>query len=392
MKLAMTLMVRDEADIVSAMIDHHLTQGVDTIIVTDNGSVDGTTEILEDYASRGLIDLRHDPVQRKQQWSVVTAMARDAYTVYQADWVLNADADEFWIPRDRSTTLAEVFAQIPKSYLSFPVPVINLTGAAAATGSGLQRLVYRDERPLGELHEVGIRAHPTSDAAHIGSPDVNVSQGNHEVSLESHGRPAPELEVEVLHLPWRSWSQYRNKVELTGLAYESNPGLKPSPNHHGMRDYARLKSGALLPYYLLRHPEPEEIRAGEVAGHFVRDTVLAERLASPVPDTELDPLDLEMQRRLAPALRDAEFRIHSLTDRFDEEQESFVERLGELRAELDRVVADRERIAYERDEYLRTLETTRETLHDVERQNAELQSRRAVKLSDGIRTMLHKPR
>ena len=74
MKLAMTLMVRDEADIITPMLEHHLAQGIDVMIVTDNGSVDGTAEILEGYAERGLIDLRHDPVHRKQQGVTVTGM------------------------------------------------------------------------------------------------------------------------------------------------------------------------------------------------------------------------------------------------------------------------------------------------------------------------------
>ncbi len=52
MRLAMTLMVRDEADIIGAMLDHHLRQGVDIFIVTDNGSIDGTREIIEEFSAR----------------------------------------------------------------------------------------------------------------------------------------------------------------------------------------------------------------------------------------------------------------------------------------------------------------------------------------------------
>ena len=49
MKLVMTLLVRNEADIVDAQIAFHLNAGVDFVIATDNRSNDGTTEILERY-------------------------------------------------------------------------------------------------------------------------------------------------------------------------------------------------------------------------------------------------------------------------------------------------------------------------------------------------------
>ena len=42
MKLVMTLLVRDEQDIVRENLDFHLAQGVDQVIVTDNGSEDAT--------------------------------------------------------------------------------------------------------------------------------------------------------------------------------------------------------------------------------------------------------------------------------------------------------------------------------------------------------------
>jgi hypothetical protein len=76
-------------------VEHHAAQGADLIIATDNGSFDGTTEVLKAHADLGIVELHHDPVHRKQQHVLVTNMARRARSEYAADWVINADADEF---------------------------------------------------------------------------------------------------------------------------------------------------------------------------------------------------------------------------------------------------------------------------------------------------------
>ena len=98
MKLVETLIVRDEADIVDAQISYHLNAGVDFVLAIDHESRDGTTEILESYGRQGL--LRGSPEQGavlELEWR--THMARLAATEHGADWVLAADADEFWVPR-----------------------------------------------------------------------------------------------------------------------------------------------------------------------------------------------------------------------------------------------------------------------------------------------------
>jgi hypothetical protein len=43
MRLVMTLKVRDEADILDDNLRYHRALGVDFFVVTDNGSVDGTS-------------------------------------------------------------------------------------------------------------------------------------------------------------------------------------------------------------------------------------------------------------------------------------------------------------------------------------------------------------
>ena len=67
MMLVLTLLCRDEADILESMLRFHLAHGVDRIIATDNGSVDGSLEILQRFERRGQLTLlqeaeqTHDP-------------------------------------------------------------------------------------------------------------------------------------------------------------------------------------------------------------------------------------------------------------------------------------------------------------------------------------------
>jgi hypothetical protein len=278
MKLVVTVMVRDEVDIIAAMVEHHVAQGADLIIATDNGSVDGTTEVLQRYADRGVLELHHDPVHRKQQHSLVTGMARRAFTEHGADWVINADADEFWVPVDNRLTLRSALEAIPLSLNAFTAPVTNLVGPPAVRGSGINRLLWRDVRTNEQLQAIGIYAQPTSDVVHRGDPAVEVSQGNHFASLESRGQPDPALALEVLHLPWRSWLQFEQKVINAGRAYEANPDLRPSKNHHGMADYRRYLAGRLWFAFLLRQPLERDLIGDESDGAFIRDPWLRDHL------------------------------------------------------------------------------------------------------------------
>jgi len=368
MKLAMTVMVRDEADVISAMLDHHLRQGVDIIIVTDNGSVDGTAEILEGYAHAGSIDLRHDPVHRKQQGETVTRMARDAYTQYGADWVINADADEFWMPRDRSLTLHEAFDHISPDLRSFIVPVVDMTGPPALRGAGLGRLIYRDNRSNEQLRSLGLLAHSTHDSAHIGSPDVVVAQGNHYVSLASAGDPDPAYAIEVLHLPWRSWEQYRQKVENAGRAYE-NSDLKPSPNHHGMRDYQRLLAGTLFSYFVARHPDATAIENGIQEGDFTKDDVLAPFSAG--DEVAIDPQVEALARADAAGLVALEQRAETAEAAISEARRVNEAAIQHLSARADAATR---------------------RVEELERLVQELRNRRVIRLIDGATERMRRVR
>jgi len=98
-KLVMTLLVRDEKDIIQKNIEFHLSKGVDFIIATDNGSIDGTRDILLEYQKRGVLELIDEEEQNYAQAEWVNRMGKIAYEKYGADIIFHCDADEFWLPK-----------------------------------------------------------------------------------------------------------------------------------------------------------------------------------------------------------------------------------------------------------------------------------------------------
>ncbi len=96
-RLMMTLLVKNEEDMLEDNLLFHKAMGVDGFIVTDNNSTDRTPDIICKYLRKGWIKeaiLEKGSGYRQKQW--VDRMIWKAKTVYKADWVINADADELW--------------------------------------------------------------------------------------------------------------------------------------------------------------------------------------------------------------------------------------------------------------------------------------------------------
>lgn len=249
MVLIATLLVRDEADVVKENLKHHAAQGVDHIIAIDNGSQDGTVEILEDYAKAGLVELHHEPSQNYQQSKWVTFMARRA-AAQGADWVLNIDADEFWVPRDRSRTLAQVLSEVPTDISRIQAVRTDLEGFANyGEEPWPRRLVWRNMRTVNENGKPLL-----PKICHRGDVDVTVPVGN-------HGAHGPSLDqgailrrglLDIYHVPRRSWQQFHTKIKNGGSAIESNPDLSKNVGWHWRSDYQRLLAGTLEKAYQKR--------------------------------------------------------------------------------------------------------------------------------------------
>jgi hypothetical protein len=223
MRLVMTLLVRNEQDILRANLEHHFAQGVDHVIITDNLSEDATRDIAAEYEAAGRATIIDETDDDYDQTAWVTRMARLAVTEHGADWVVNNDADEFWFAP--SGTLAEHLAGLPQDVTVVDAPRHDLLPLPDDGRAWHQRMVYRYVKPLrfngGPL---------PSKVCHRADGEVVVGQGNHVVSGPALTAPS-STGVHILHAPMRSASQMRRKVVLGGAAYERNQKASPTTGH-----------------------------------------------------------------------------------------------------------------------------------------------------------------
>ena len=270
MRLVMTLLVRDEADVVDAQLAHHLDAGVDFVVATDNRSSDGTTEVLERYASEGRLHLIREQGDDLRQTEWVTRMARLAATDFAADWVINTDADEFWWPEGES--LRDVLAAVPSQFGVVRAAWRNFVPRPDRDPFFAERMTVRYCAP--SFHPHPLSTH--SKSAHRGASDVRVGRGNHEAFGHALRPIRGWYPIEILHFPVRSLEQCRRKYVTQFVALERN-AEKGIPGHMA-EAYLAYRAGDLDGFYEPLVVDDPALERGLAAGAYEIDTRLRDRL------------------------------------------------------------------------------------------------------------------
>jgi hypothetical protein len=269
MKLVMTLLARDEADILDAQIKFHLSAGVDFVIATDNRSVDGTADILESYAKAGKLHLIREDGEYLRQAEWITRMGQLAATGFGADWVIHSDADEFWWPRGDS--LKDVLGSIPKRYGIVRALLRHFVPRPEDGSSFAERMTVRlsSSSPINDPRSL---FRPNLKVVHRADPNVSVSIGAQRL-IDSALIPLRGwYPIEFFHFPVRTLEQCERKY----AHQQTGPGQTPSPYYDRVREL--IDEGRIEEVYESLVVDDDALERGLEEGSLVVDTRLRDAL------------------------------------------------------------------------------------------------------------------
>jgi SAM-dependent methyltransferase len=207
-------MVKNEADVIEAFVRHNLAY-LDAVVVIDNGSVDGTRQILVELRREGLpIIVFDDPIVAYMQAEIITAAYRKVVPVLKPRFVFLLDADEFIVTSSREVLYSQLRSLSPGSQATYawrtyvPAPVNQTAGF-----DPLRSITHRrvSEQPWSKSIIV---THNAIDSR------LKIQQGGHDVTVAGVSLRKSALKDAVLaHFPVRSVDQITGKALVGWIAY-----------------------------------------------------------------------------------------------------------------------------------------------------------------------------
>lgn len=217
--IAAVSVVRDEADIIGLTVGNMVEQ-VDHVIVADNGSTDGTGDILRELG----VEVVEDTDPAHYQSRKMSALARRAES-RGATWVVPFDADEVWRPTV-ARTVGAALGELPLEARIADAVVYDHVAADVFPSP------WRRAEML-PLRKVACRPQW-----------VTIHDGNHGASYEDQSHPLTVTGLlEIHHFPYRSASQMIRKAR-NGSAALAATDLPEDVGKH-WRDYGRLSDEQL---------------------------------------------------------------------------------------------------------------------------------------------------
>lgn len=270
-RIIMTLLVKNEEELLEANLLFHKRMGVDAFIVTDNNSTDSTPAIIRKYVEKGwIVDVIKEPATDYSQKKWVDRMVWLAKTKHHADWIINADADEFWYAPSGSlkSEFAATRANVLRCWMENMYP--DETRPFYQWDSAVKEVPNPVEYGL-SLYS--IFEHRNKKVAHRSDGYMQISMGNHKVKMLP--QYTKDSSIRVYHFGLRGRKQFVDKMINGGKQLEQHKG------RHGGRHwryfYSLYKEGRINEEYdrVIGLPVQEKLRED---GYIFVDKVISNEL------------------------------------------------------------------------------------------------------------------
>ena len=219
-RIIMTLLVKNEGDILEENLLFHKNMGVDALIVTDKNSSDGTLDIIHKYVEKGwIIKVIKEESTNYEQKEWVDRMVWAAKTEFNADWVINADADELWYVKEGNlkTYLKGVNANV------LNCRVINVYPEETKPIWMWNRIVHPiDNIDKYNLSSYSIFGRQYKKVMHRTDGYIQISMGNHKVAM--FPKKSINANVVIYHYLVRGRDHFMNKMINGGKQLEQHKG------------------------------------------------------------------------------------------------------------------------------------------------------------------------
>lgn len=240
-RLIMTLLVKNEEDILEENLIFHHSMGVDAFIVTDNNSTDNTPAIIEKYKKMGwIVEVINETSTGYEQKMWVDRMIMIAKDKYKADWVINCDADEFWYTPLGSLKqeCAEAKGNVLLTTMHVPYPI---SGSTWKEWDESVRVIPKGMQASLELSPYNIFGGSRSKVAHRTAGYLHISMGNHKVAM--FPRHKVKSSIIIYHYIWRGYDHFIKKIVNGGKELEKHSSKRGGA--HWRYLYEKYKQGCI---------------------------------------------------------------------------------------------------------------------------------------------------
>ncbi len=232
----MTLLVRDEEDIIEHNICFHLNNGVDFIVAIDNGSIDKTPTILKKYQKKGVLTYKNIKKHTYEQSLWVSQMAKLATNKYKATHLFHCDADEFWYP-----THGNLKTHLPHNNKVFFVNTINYIPPIKNKNnkklnfnnfklSTLNPFPYPHNPSKLKSDQILLYQYPKKIITT--NQFLQIKAGNHGVISSKKYIKKDNKDIFIHHFPIRNYQHFLKRVIRSGTAMQNSPIKNPLTNWH----------------------------------------------------------------------------------------------------------------------------------------------------------------